>query len=142
MIVSLQLKDFKIQTECSKKLKKDTLMLKSPKEKINYSYRCDFKLKTLLHSIPKQLSFGFEIIMNFDPDGSNLDILLNDERIYRSDFVALLDKNIHQGQWGTVIIRFPINQSFNVTELTLDFQLFHGDDPFSVQIKDLYLKEG
>ncbi|MHA1146253.1 MAG: hypothetical protein ACTSRW_16070 [Candidatus Helarchaeota archaeon] len=141
MVLSEDFAGFNIKTECSNSIEDDILTIKSPKEKINFAYRCDFTLETKLQPKTNKIFISLEILMKFDPDGSNLEVFINEKPVCKTDFIALLGKEIHHGEWGDVKLTLNVEPREEASVLKLTFRTFHGDDPFDLRIKNLQLKE-
>ena len=77
--------------------------------------------------------------MMFDPDGSRLIILLDSNPIKNYEFVSLL-KGVRHQEWGKINIEMEEIAIKDANELTLKFETFHGDDPYTLQIKDLKIE--
>ncbi|MHC1591158.1 MAG: hypothetical protein ACXQS8_03660 [Candidatus Helarchaeales archaeon] len=140
MVSTCEISGFKIQTECPYSMKNDNLIINSTSQKVNFAFRCDFELRTSIRPSTKSIAISFKILMTFDPDGSVLTVLLGDRILLKTEFVGLIDKKTRHGDWANLEFKSSIPENKG-KEIKMDFSLFHGDEPFQAQIKDLILKE-
>lgn len=139
----LVLKNFQLKLvnncEISKESKptENFLELLSNKES---PYKCNFSLETNI-KIKDKLQISFEMLINFDADGSYLEIIIDDKLIKNIDFVELL-KNAKQKDRYFKIKLLLNNLGLNSEEnkIKLDFKTVLVDAPFKIQIKKLSIK--
>ena len=92
---------------------------------------CDFKIEETLERSVSSVSFS--ILEEFDAEGAELELYLNDEMITKTDFVALTP-NCRHGQWGNVFLNLPQTKEGDTISIRL---AMFSEEPFKVVIQKL-----
>ncbi|MHA1785398.1 MAG: hypothetical protein ACTSVY_14160 [Candidatus Helarchaeota archaeon] len=128
--------DFKIETECPISIDNDIVTMESTRSDENSPHKCVFVLQKEIKSRDDKVKIKFKIQMNFDPDGSRLEILIDSNKLKNFEFVELL-KNVRHQQWGKITLKLEDEQIKGKHLISLKFDTFHGDDPFKLKLKDI-----
>ena len=127
---------FDIITENPYTIESETLSIESTRKEKGFPHKWIFKLRKEDKSWDDKFKVKFRIQMTFDPDGSRLKILVDDEIIQDLEFTRLLT-GLRDKEWGEINMKLQSLLVKGTHIITLSFDTFLGDDPFILKIKDI-----